>query len=161
MTKESQEQTSQRSDQPDVRLRAWRAIMESHGAVIALLGDQLRREADMDLQTYDALLHTYEAREAGIRMTELARRVVMSKSGLTTMVDRLEARGWFERIPDPEDRRAIRIIVTKQGREVFRSAARTHMAGIESFFGMHVSDAEARVIAEALDRVSRISTPDA
>jgi len=160
MNNESQEQASQSADEPDVQLRAWRAIMESRAAVIAVLGDEMRRETDLDLQAYDALLHVYEAGAAGIRMTELARRVIMSKSGLTTMVDRLEARGWFERIPDPEDRRAIRIIVTKRGRDVFRSAAQVHVAGIERYFAKYISDAEARVIAEALERVCGIPAPD-
>jgi DNA-binding MarR family transcriptional regulator len=134
--------------------------MESHAAVTSMLDDQLRRETGMDLQTYDALLHAYEAGEEGIRMTVLARRVVMSKSGLTALVDRLQARGWFERITDPEDRRAIRIVLTKQGRDVFKSAAVVHLAGIERYFAEYVGEGESRVIAEALERVHEIHTAD-
>ena len=134
--------------------------MESQSAVTSLLDEQLRNETDLDLQTYDALLHVYEAGAAGIRMTDLARRVVISKSGLTTMVDRLELRGWMKRIPDPEDRRAIRIVVTKLGGDVFRSAARIHVAGIERHFSALISDDEARVIAETLERMCEIRGPD-
>lgn len=109
----------------------------------------------MDLQTYDALLHTYEAGEVGVRMTELAQRVVLSKSGLTTLVDRLEERGWMRRIPDSADRRVTRITLTEQGVEAFRSAARIHVAGIEAYFASRVTDDEAEVIAETLERMCR------
>ncbi len=136
-----------------IRHRAWRAVMEMHGAVVAVLDAELRSAAHIDLQTYDALLHVYEAGQAGIRMTELAQNVVMSKSGLTTLVDRIEKRDWMRRIPDPADRRVTRITLTSMGAEVFRSAARVHVAGIETYFACRVTDDEANVIAETLERI--------
>jgi len=135
------------------RRRAWRAIMEMHGTVTAVLDGELREEAGIDLQTYDALLHVYEAGQAGIRMTELAQKVVLSKSGLTTLVDRIEERGWMKRIPDIADRRVTRITLTSGGVEAFRSAARVHVAGIETYFARSVTENEAEVIAEVMDRV--------
>jgi DNA-binding MarR family transcriptional regulator len=130
-------------------------MMVLHGAITPLLDDELRDRADVDLQTYDTLLHTYEAGESGIRMTDLAEKVVVSKSGLTALVDRLEERSLLQRIPDPEDRRATRITLTDRGLETFRKAAKVHVAGIQKHFTNRLTDAEATVIAEVLERIHR------
>jgi len=160
MVDESQQTVRARSKRPGVRRRAWRAIMEMHGAITPLLDEELRNEAGIDLQTYDALLHVYEAGKVGIPMTELAQKVVLSKSGLTTLVDRIEERGWMQRIPDSVDRRVTRITLTDPGVEAFRSAARIHVAGIESYFASRVTDDEAEVIVETLERMCRGIPPD-
>ncbi len=143
------------AEKASVRLRAWRAIMEMYGAVVPLLDEELRDEAGMDLKTYDALLHTYEAGKVGIRMADLAEKVVLTRSGLTTLVDRLEERDLLQRVPDPEDRRATRITLTAQGLKSFRSAAPVHIASIGKHFAGLLNDDEAKVIAGALERVRR------
>jgi DNA-binding MarR family transcriptional regulator len=143
------------ADRVNVRRRAWRAIMVTHGTITPLLDDELRDGADLDLQTYDALLHTYEAGKPGIRMTDLAQNVVLSKSGLTTLVDRLEERALLQRFPDPEDRRVTRITLTDRGIETFRDAAKVHVASIQKYFADRLTDDEATVIAEVLERIRR------
>jgi len=136
-----------------MRRRAWRSIMVIHGTITPALDDELRAGTDLDLRTYDALLHVFEAREPGIRMTDLAQKVVLSKSGLTTLVDRLEERGLVTRFPDPDDRRAIRITLTELGVETFRNAARVHVAGIEEYFADRITEDEAETIAAVLERI--------
>lgn len=135
------------------RRRAWRALIEFHGALTTIFEGELRDATGLDLQTYDALLHTYEAGSAGIRMTDLAQRVILTKSGLTSVVDRLERRGYLRRIPDPSDRRATRVTLTARGEETFREAATVHLAGIKRHFADRITDEEARVIIDALARV--------
>jgi DNA-binding MarR family transcriptional regulator len=88
-------------------------------------------------------------------MTDLAENIVRSKSGLTTLVDRLEDRGLLRRIPDADDRRAIRITLTPTGLESFRRAAEVHVAGIERYFVDHISETEAEVVADVLERILR------
>ena len=88
-------------------------------------------------------------------MTELAQAVVRSKSGLTTLVDRLEERGLLRRIPDAGDRRAIRITLTATGLESFRTAAEVHVTGIERYFVDHISETEAETVADVLQRILR------
>jgi DNA-binding MarR family transcriptional regulator len=129
--------------------------MVTYGTITPLLDDELRSDTDLDLQTYDALLHVHESGEPGIRMTDLARKVVLSKSGLTTLVDRLEERSLLRRIPDSDDRRAIRITLTERGRESFRRAANIHMAGIEKYFTDRLTEDEAEVVADVLERILR------
>jgi len=120
-----------------------------------LLGTEMRDRTPIDLPTYDVLLHVYEAGKAGIQMTNLAREVVISKSGLTAQVDRLERQVFLRRIPDPNDRRAIRIVITDEGLATFRAAAKVHMAGIQRYFGDHLTDDDATVLAQVLERVHR------
>ena len=133
--------------------------MELHGTITPLLDDELRDRTDVDLQTYDTLLHIYETGDRGIRMTDLASKVVLSKSGLTTLVDRLEERSFVQRIRDPEDRRATRITLTDHGTETFRDAAtRVHIPGIETHFADRLTDDEATEIAEVLERIRHDTT---
>lgn len=153
MIRQSQGAGRGTADRVSIRRRAWRAIMVMHGTITPLLDDELRHGTDLDLQTYDALLHTYEAGESGIRMTDLAQKVVLSKSGLTTLVDRLEQRALLQRIPDTEDRRATRITLTDRGIETFRRAAKVHVTGIQKHFTDRLTDDEAKVIAEVLERI--------
>ncbi len=144
-----------RASRVSIRRRAWRAIMVTHGRITPLLDDELRAGTDLDLQTYDALLHTYEAGRPGIRMSDLAQNVVLSKSGLTTLVDRLQERGLLQRIPDPHDRRVTRLTLTDRGIEIFKAAAKVHLAGIQRHFIDRLADEEAKVIAEVLERINQ------
>ena len=127
--------------------------MQATGTLVAALDDDLRAQTDIDFQVYDTLLHVFEAGDSGIQMTELAREIVLSKAGLTALIDRLDKRSLVQRVPDPDDRRAVRIKLTEQGEKIFRSAARIHLTGIRERVLQHLTDDEARVIAEAFERV--------
>ncbi len=142
-----------RGDVSDVGRRAWRAVMQATGTVKAAFDDDFRSQTDIDIQVYDVLLHVFESGNAGIQMSELAREIVLSKAGLTSLVDRLEKRSLVQRAPDPADRRAVRITLTKQGEKTFRTAARIHLAGIRQRVTQHLTDEEARIIADAFERV--------
>ncbi|GBE23979.1 transcriptional activatory protein BadR [bacterium BMS3Bbin02] len=127
--------------------------MEIHGTVVPKLDRDLLEKSGIDIHTYDALLHVFEAGKQGVRMADLAAAVVISKSGITSLVDRLEAGGSVQRNPDPDDRRATRITLTPLGEETFRAAAQVHLASIEAHFASLITDEEAQVISKTLDRV--------
>jgi len=133
--------------------RAWRAFYKAYWALIPLMDQDLRDHAGMDIATYNALSHTYLEGSHGIRMKDLATNATLSTSGLTSLVDRLEKQGLVQRNPDPLDRRATRITLTDQGRELAEQAAHVHIASIEKHFAARVSDTEATAIAETLERV--------
>jgi DNA-binding MarR family transcriptional regulator len=139
----------------DARWRAWRALLEVASFVTGRVDEDLRDRVGIDIQTYDALLHTKEAGDAGIRMTDLADRVLLSKAGLTALVDRLEGRGWLARQPGREDRRVKRIVLTPAGHDLFREAARVHNATVERWFHPHLDDTTAHPVADALVRIHR------
>lgn len=140
-------------DASDPSRRAWRASMEAILTLIARFDEDFRAEVGIDVRTYDVLLHVFNAGESGIRMTDLAREVVITKTGLTSLIDRLEARSLVRRGADPSDRRAFRVALTADGERVFRAAARIHVAGIHDRLGQHISVEEARVVADVFERV--------
>lgn len=147
-----------RGDVTDVGRRAWRAVQQATGTLNAAFDEDFRTKAGIDIRTYDVLLHVFDSGEPGIQMTELAREIVLSKAGLTSLVDRLEERSLVRRMPDPEDRRAVRIKLTEQGEQVFRAAARVHLAGVRDRVLQHLTDDEARIIADAFERVRQANS---
>jgi DNA-binding MarR family transcriptional regulator len=127
--------------------------MEANATLLARFDEDFRADVGIDIRTYDVLLHVFNSGPQGIRMTDLAREVVLTKAGLTSLIDRLEARSFVHRTPDPGDRRAFRITLTTEGKRVFRVAARIHVAGIHERIGIHLSDDEARIVAEVFERI--------
>ena len=133
--------------------RAWRALYKTYWAVVPLMDEELRSQADMDLATYNALLHTHLEGPSGIRMKDMARNATLSTSGLTALVDRLERQGLVQRNPDPDDRRATRVTLTHAGRERARQAAHVHIASIERHFASLLADHDAIALAETLEHI--------
>jgi DNA-binding MarR family transcriptional regulator len=141
------------ADHSDIRGLAWRALVETHGLLFARLTDELKEELGLPITWYDTLLHLSEGAGGRRRMTELARAVVISKSGLTTIVDRLEEAALVRREVPRDDRRAIEVVMTDAGRERFAQARQVHRRGIERHFSARVSDAEAQTLVEVLGRL--------
>ena len=133
--------------------RAWRALYKTYWALMPTMDQDLRDQAGMDMQTYSTLVHTYLAGPGGIRMKDLATNATLSTSGLTSLVDRLEKQGLLERRPDPDDRRATRIVLTDAGFEPARTGAHVHIASIEEHFAARLTEAEATMIADTLERI--------
>ena len=131
--------------------------MEAVWALKARFDEDFRASVGIDVKTYDVLLHTHNAGEDGVRMTVLAREVVVTKAGLTAMIDRLEHKGLVARTADPYDRRAIRVTLTGEGERTFRVATKVHLAGIGERFGAHMSEDEARTIAQVFSRVRQFN----
>jgi DNA-binding MarR family transcriptional regulator len=89
-----------------------------------------------------------------MRMSDLADGVLLSRSGLTRLVDRLVKLGLVERRRCEEDARGYLAVLTGDGRELFRAAGRTHLEGIRRLFVHRFSDEERRTLAELLGRLS-------
>jgi DNA-binding MarR family transcriptional regulator len=140
------------SDQSDPRQLAWRALFEAYGEVFGRLVAQLNDEAGMPVTTYDVLLHLDDA-GGRRRMTDLAQACVISKSGLTSVVDRLEADGLVERVVPPGDRRSVEVVMTQAGRRRFEEARRIHRRGIEQWFVDRITVEEGRLLLEVLGRL--------
>lgn len=134
-------------------MRAWRLFLEAHARVVNRLESELREEAGMPLTWYDVLVQLSEAPEHRLRMQELARRVLISKSGLTRLVDRLCAAGYLEREQDPEDGRGTLAVMTDAGARALRRAAPFHLAGIERAFSSRLTAKDTDAVAAAMQRV--------
>lgn len=138
-----------------VHAAAWRAFLEAHAAVTEALARELEDERDLPLPWYDVLVQLQEAPGHELRMAELARSVLLSRSGLTRLVDRMERAGLVERRSCEDDGRGLLAAMTPAGRDVLRRAAPVHVRGIEEHFTSHLTDAEARALRGAFNKVLR------
>src|SRR5215208_6089834 len=125
------------------RLRAWRLYFESALALIDVLDSDFEHNAGFPIQWYDVLVHLEDTPD-GLRMNELAERILYSKSGLTRVVDRIEKAGLVRRVVPANDRRSIFVLQTDKGRETMERARRFHRHGIEQHFAGHLSDADVK-----------------
>lgn len=111
-------------------LRAWRAFLHAHAHVTRKLEADLLADQELSLSTYDVLVQLAEAPHRQLRMTELAERVLLSRSGLTRLVDRLEGEGYVTRVVCAEDARGLFCVLTPTGLERLRQASGTHLRGV-------------------------------
>ncbi len=133
---------------------AWRAFLEAHARVTEVLARELREEEDLPLTWYDVMVHLSEAPEHRLRMQDLAEAVLLSKSGLTRLVDRMQKAGLLSREACPSDRRGTFALLTDRGLATLRAAAPTHVRGVQEHFAAHLTDEEAATLTAVLRRVA-------
>jgi DNA-binding MarR family transcriptional regulator len=141
------------------RMAAWRAFLEAHRRTTARLARELQDDEDLPLTWFDVLVQLSEAPSGSLRMQDLADRVLLSQSGLTRLVDRMETAGLVERRRCPEDGRGTLATVTRAGLGRLRRAWPTHLAGVREAFADVLTEEEAEVLARALRRVAAASQP--
>ena len=105
------------------------------------------------MRWYDVLVHLEETPD-GVRMNELAERILYSKSGFTRVVDRMEAAGLVRRAVPPNDRRSVLVVLTDEGRATMQRARRHHRHSLEQHFSAHLSEADVDALRRALAKVS-------
>lgn len=127
-------------------LAAWRGMLRAHAELVRTLDAELAREHDMPLTTYEVLLYLNDADEGRMRMSELADSVLLSRSGLTRLVDRLERDGLLTRERCESDARGLFAEITDEGRRVFADARRTHLDGVRRLFLERFSRDELRTL---------------
>lgn len=138
----------------DPRLAPFSAFMRAYAAVARRLDEDLRAEHGLSLQEYGALLQLVWAPDRRARMSRLAEGLVLSKSGVTRLVDRLVADGLVERRVCPSDARGAEAALTEAGIARLRAAAPTHLRGISAYFLDVVPETDLEVIGRVLDRVA-------
>jgi DNA-binding MarR family transcriptional regulator len=134
------------------QLVVWRTFLEAAFALIDILDAELQEEQGISLRWYDVLVHLEEA-EHGIRMNELASRILASKSGLTRVIDRMEEAGLVERRRPGEDRRVIQIVITAAGEKALSDARSVHRRGINEHFAQHLNKRHLEALSRALEEV--------
>jgi DNA-binding MarR family transcriptional regulator len=134
-------------------LAAWRGLLRAHAELTRALDAELTEAHDLPLSSYEVLLFLADSPGGRMRMSELAESVLLSRSGLTRLVDRLERQGLLERVECPEDARGLFAVITDEGRRVFGEARRTHLAGVRALFLRHFSREELSRLGNLLERV--------
>lgn len=139
---------------PQPYLDAWKGLLRAHAAVTTRIERRLAQAGSVPLTSYDVLLELAAAPGRELRMSELAERVLLSRSGLTRLVDRLEEQGYLERAPCEQDRRGTKAVLSSDGLQALREAWPSYAAGIRAEFAAFLREDEAALLATALERVS-------
>jgi len=114
----------------DTELSTWRTFLRAHATVTHRLEAELVAEHELPLASYDVLVQLSEAPDRRLRMTELADRVLLSRSGLTRLADRLERDGLISRQACPSDARGTLAVLTDAGLARLQAAWPTHLRGV-------------------------------
>jgi DNA-binding MarR family transcriptional regulator len=136
-----------------VELRAWRGLLRVHATLVKALDAELEAAHGLALTSYEVLLFLAEAPEGKMRMHDLATSVLLSRSGLTRLVDRLERDGLIERATCQSDARGAYAVITPVGRELLATARATHLNGVREHFLEHLADEDLEALGVAWDKV--------
>jgi DNA-binding MarR family transcriptional regulator len=134
-------------------LRAWRGLLRVHASMTKALDAQLDTAHGLPLSSYEVLMFLADADGERMRMHDLASSIILSRSGLTRLVDRLERDGYIKRVSCPSDARGAFAQLTPAGRDKLAACRATHLAGVRSLFLDHLTPAELDALAETWERV--------
>ncbi len=131
--------------------RAWRPYIESSLRLETMLDERLREATDLSLIDYHLLMMLANATDHRLRMSELAEKMVFSRSRITYQINSMTKRGLVLREPVPEDRRGYRAVLTATGADALRVAVPLHSESVHELFFDHIRPDE-------LDCVERVFT---
>ena len=134
-------------------LASWRGFLRVHAALERELDAELIAAHGLPLSSYEVLLTVADAPAVRMRMSEIADSVLLSRSGVTRLVDRLERDGLVVRVPCEDDARGQYAVLTPRGRETFDAARATHLAGVRRRFLERFDADELRTLAAFWERL--------
>ncbi|UQX87680.1 MarR family transcriptional regulator [Jatrophihabitans telluris] len=145
----------------DWRLAVWRSFLRTHTHILRRLEQDLQAHHKIAIASYDVLVQLAEAPGRRLRMSELADAVLLSRSGLTRLVDRLQREGLVERQPDPDDARGLFTVMTEAGRSALRDAAVVHLTGVSELMIDKLDDDELRQLADLMAKLDPVAAATA
>ena len=140
-------------------MAAWVGLLRGHAALTRALNADLVADHGLTLNDYEVLLRLSRAPGGQMRRVDLAEQVLLTASGITRLLDGLQASGYVEKAACSSDARVTYAVLTDAGREKLRAAADVHVAGIHAKFAERYSDDEMATLAELLSRLDG-SEPD-
>jgi DNA-binding MarR family transcriptional regulator len=135
-------------------LAAWRGLLRVHASMTKALDAELAREHGLPLSSYEVLLFLADAPGGRLRMSDLAHGVLLSRSGLTRLVDRMEREGLLRRERCEDDARGYNAAITDKGSALFQRARRTHLDGVRELFLSRLTAAELQALAAVWEKVA-------
>ena len=134
-------------------LEAWRSLLEAHATLMRRLDTDLVRETGLALADFDVLAQLAQA-DGELRMTELADRALISRSGMSRRVARLVNEGLVRREKAGTDARGVVVALTKAGLARLAETAPVHARGISKLFVAQLDDQELAFLEHALSKVT-------
>jgi DNA-binding MarR family transcriptional regulator len=139
----------------ELELSSWRSFIKAHAKMIEIIEQDLASEKRVPLTTYDVLIALFEAPDRKLRLGDLNKKVVLSKSGLTRLVDRMEREGFIRRQKSKEDKRGSYAALTDEGERALRTAWPIYARGIKEYFAALLSEEQLIRLKESLDILNK------
>jgi DNA-binding MarR family transcriptional regulator len=137
----------------DAEFRAWHGSLLFTNAATRALDEALAASHGISVKEFDVLITLYNAPDGRLRMAELADRVVLSASGVTHLVTRLERDGLVQRIVDDNDRRSFFAALTTEGRQRLRDSRPTHNEVVREHLTRRLTPAQLKTLGSLWDKV--------
>lgn len=137
---------------------SWLALVRTHTRLWEQVQAQMRRGSGLTMARYDVLAHLDMA-GGRLGLTELAAAILLSQSGLSKLLDRMEAAGLVRRDPDPRDARAAFAAITPRGQALVKKARDNHHEFLRHTFAAALDDADLADLARIMDRISASIPP--
>lgn len=134
-------------------MSAWIALMQAHSAVVDALAGPLEAELGLPLSWHEVLVWLAGSPDGRLRMQELARSVLLSKSGITRLIDRMHRAGLVRRENCSADRRVVYAVITDQGRDTLVRALPVFASSFRDAFGRHLDRDDTAMLGEILAKI--------
>lgn len=141
------------NEMPDVRRQAWRLFLRTHAQLLDRLEHEMQERTSLPLNWYDVLARLRDAPNHEMRLQDLGRSVLLSKSGLTRRIDRMMEAGLVTRRGCKTDRRGAYAVLTPQGMAALQEAMPVHLDGVRAHFLDRLSEGEGHVLVQVFDRI--------
>jgi DNA-binding MarR family transcriptional regulator len=136
-----------------VLIEAWQRLLLANFVMARALDAELQAAHSMTISDYDVLVQLRNAEDHSLTMSELSRRTLLTRSGMTRLVQGLERDGRVARRACATDARVSYAVLTEAGRAQFAAARQTHHAGIRRLFADHFTAEEAEQLSNLLGKI--------
>ncbi|HET6642467.1 MAG TPA: MarR family transcriptional regulator [Gaiellaceae bacterium] len=140
-------------------MNTWVRLLRAHASTTRAMNAELLAEHGLTINDFEALLHLSRAEEGRMRRVDLAEGLLLTASGVTRLLDGLEAAGYVERAACASDRRVVYAVITDEGREKLDAASQSHVAAVTSLLQERFDDEELERFAELLARLDGDESP--
>lgn len=137
----------------DQKLAAWRSFIAAYGMTMRSLEHEMLEDQGISLTWYEILARLDATSEGLMQMKDLAECLLLSRSGLTRLIDRMAADGLVDRLPCPEDRRGTYATITDEGRNALHRAMPGHIQGIDEHFLRYLDVFDVQALQNVLKKV--------
>jgi DNA-binding MarR family transcriptional regulator len=142
----------------DPTLGPWIRFLRAHAALTRQLSTRLESQHGLTLSDFDVLAQLYFAPEHALRRIDLARQVLLTASGITRLLERLERAGWVEKRSCETDARVTYAVLTEDGLRKFEAARGSHVADIDELFASRLTDDERQQLDRLLAKLPLAET---
>ena len=141
-------------------MSAWVRLLRAHASTTRAFNADLLNEHGLTLNGFEALLHLSRAEGGRMRRVDLAENLLLTASGVTRLLDGLEAQGLVERAACSSDRRVVYAVITADGSDRLRAASDSHIAAVTALFETRLTPEELGRLGELLARLPGADSGD-